>query len=154
MHWFCSRVSIRPDDRAQSEFAVLRAHLARNSPKRAFRAGNKGRRLFSTVRFSIVFHRPIKASLFEPNLGPRRSWRRRWRIKDLHQVLENLDYRCLVNVKTAGKLFLKSGKLSGEVWTCQKRFPHPGKSSDNKNAHLHSPWAIQNIRGHQSAVFL
>jgi hypothetical protein len=63
MHWFCRSVSIRPDDRAQSEFAIFRAHLARNSPERTFRAGNKGRRLFSTVRFSIVFHRPIKGRM-------------------------------------------------------------------------------------------
>ncbi len=62
-----SRVSFRggassvwPNDGLQPEFAMFREHLACNSPKRTFRTGNKKRRLFRAVHFSIVFHRPIK----------------------------------------------------------------------------------------------
>ena len=71
--------------------------------------------------------------------------RERRRIKNLHQILENLHYGCLMHIEAAGKLFLQSGQLPGEVWTCQKRFPHFGKGSHNKDVDSRSPETLGRI---------
>jgi hypothetical protein len=57
-----------------------------------------------------------------------------------------------MHIESAGKLFLESGQLPGEVWTCQKRFPHLGKGSHNKDCHLDRTWAVQHIRSHDGTM--
>src|SRR5207237_4346505 len=119
-----------------------------------------GERMSSCIRqgFGVTCLREITA--WQPGgLWPKpdvRLWRLgRWwrRIEDLHDLAQDLHDCRLMHVQSGGELFLQGSEFPCELGSAAKGLAHFRKSTNNKNAHLNSACAVQNVGSHQRAVF-
>ena len=66
----------------------------------------------------------------------------RWRIQDLHDLLQDLHNRGFVNIEPRGELFLRGNELPSQLGCATKRLAHFCKSANDKDAHLHCARAV------------
>jgi hypothetical protein len=86
------------------------------------------------------------------NLSALRLWLWRW-IKNIHDALEDFHNGRLVEVEAAFEFLLQLRQLAGKLPGVRKRGPHLEEGAHNIYAHLHGLRTVQNVGGHDGAVF-
>src|SRR5580658_2242705 len=79
----------------------------------------------------------------ESNFGRRWFWRKRWRIENSHDALEDIHYRRFMNVQTGFKFGFERGQFSGQFTSVGKHGAHFEESSHNKHAHINSTGTVE-----------
>ena len=89
----------------------------------------------------------------EADLGQGRFGRRRGRVEDLHDALENIDNNGLVDVKARLEFRFHGGQFPSEFPGIGERGAHFDERADNEDAHLGGLCAVENVCGHDGTVF-
>ena len=77
------------------------------------------------------------------------SWRlrrRRWRVQDLHELLQDLHNRGFMNVQARAELFLQRSEFLRKLTGTKQRFAHLDEGADDEEAHLNGALTAKDIR--------
>ncbi len=84
-----------------------------------------------------------------------RLWRlrrRRGRIEQGHDAMEDTDYCSLMRIEPGSKFFLQCGEFLGEFASIGEGGAHLHEGTYHENTHLHGLRALEDSGGHDGAV--
>src|SRR5258706_10179567 len=119
---------------------------------RALNSGSEGTNGCLSLR-GLSSHMVAYGIFFKADLWSwrfRRSWRR---IEDLHDPLKDVYDRRLMDIQPSLQLLFEGSELFGQGARVTERRPHFYERPNHEYTHLNRLRAVQNVRGHNRAVF-